>query len=87
MERDASKKIEVFHNRCLWSMLGITKTLQRLGCISSVQVAKWFEMEESLEDTIAVTRLQWLGHMARMNDDRIPKRLHFDDCRLHFGWL
>ena len=79
-KRVASRKIEVFHNRCLRNILGITKMQQRLGRISSVQVAKWFGMEESLEEMIAARRLWWLGHVARMNDDCTPKRLLF-------GWL
>ena len=36
-------------------------------------------MEESLEDLIIARRLRWLGHVARMNEERIPKTL--------FGWL
>ena len=79
-KRDASRKIEVFHKRCLRSILGITTMQQRLGHISNVEVAKWYGMEESLEEMVAARRLQWLGHVARMNDDRILKKLLL-------GWL
>ena len=37
-------------------------------------------MEESLEDIIAARRLRWLGHMARMDDHRLQKKVLF-------GWL
>ena len=37
-------------------------------------------MEESLEDFVASRRLRWLGHVARMEDDRLPKKILF-------GWL
>ena len=47
---------------------------------SSVQIAKYFGMEESLENLITARRLRWLGHMARMDESRIPKRMLF-------GWL
>ena len=48
--------------------------------ISTIQVAKRFGMKESLEDIIAARRLRWLGHMARMDDHRLPKKVLF-------GWL
>ena len=34
----------------------------------------------SLADMISYRRLRWLGHVARMNDNRLPKQLLF-------GWL
>ena len=37
-------------------------------------------MEDSLEDIITARRLRWLGHLARMEDDRVPKKVLF-------GWL
>jgi len=33
-----------------------------------------------MKDLLPVRRLHWLGHMAKMSDDRIPKKLLF-------GWL
>ena len=37
-------------------------------------------MDEALEDVVIARRLRWLAHVARMQEDRIPKRLLF-------GWL
>ena len=37
-------------------------------------------MEESLEDMVIARRLCWLGHVARMSEERIPKNVLF-------GWL
>ena len=51
-----------FHNRCLRGILGIMSVQQHLQDMSSVQVAKQFRMEESLEDMIVLRRLRWLGH-------------------------
>ena len=53
---------------------------QRLQHISSVQVAKQFGMEESLEDMIVLRTLRRLGHLARMDDHRLPKNILL-------GWL
>ena len=79
-KRDAVRKLEVFHNRCLRGILGISAMQQRMEHISSVQLAKRFGMEESLEDMVMARQLCWLGHVARMSEERIPKKVLF-------GWL
>ncbi len=34
----------------------------------------------SLGDMVMDRKLQWLGHIGRMGDDRLPKNIHlFDD--------
>ena len=79
-KHDTTRKLEVFHNQCLRGIMGITSRQQRMEHISSVQMAKQFGMKESLEDLIVARRLRWLGHVARMEDHRIPKKILF-------GWL
>ena len=79
-KRDTTRKLEVFHHRCLRGILGVTAAQQRAEHISSIQVAKFLGMEESLEDMIIARRLRWLGHIARMDDGRIPKKMLF-------GWF
>ena len=78
--RNITRKLESFHNRCLRGILGITSEQQRTERITSIQIAKRFGMEDSLEDTITARRLRWLGHLARMEGDRVPKKVLF-------GWL
>ena len=39
-----------------------------------------FGMKESLKDFVSARRLRLLGHLARMEEDRLPKKLLF-------GWL
>ncbi len=60
-KRDATKKMEAFHNRCLRQIVGITSAQQRTELISSVQVACQFGMEESLEDIVIARRLEMAG--------------------------
>ena len=79
-KRDTSHKMDVFHNRCLQSIMGITKAQQRMSHISSIQVGGLCGMQESLEDIITARRFRWLGHLARMDDNCIPKKFLF-------GWL
>ena len=79
-KRENSRKLEVFHNRCLRSILGISTSPQRTEHISSVQVSQIFGMEESLEDFVSARRLCWLGHLAQMEEEPLPKKLLF-------GWL
>ena len=65
-KRENSRKLEVFHNRCLRSILGISTARQRTEQISRVQLGQIFGMEESLEDLVSARRLRWLGHLAQM---------------------
>ena len=37
-------------------------------------------MRESIGNLLTLARLRWLGHVASMSDDRMPKRILF-------GWL
>ena len=73
------RRLEGFHHRCLRSILGIGRMQQCLQHISNERVRQWVGMPTSLEVMIA-RRLQWLGHVARMDDSRLPKQLLF-------GWL
>ena len=79
-KRAVTRKLESFNNKCLRRILGITKAQQRTGRITSAEVRRRFGVEEMLEDVIAAKRLRWAGHVARMEDCRLPKRLMF-------GWL
>ena len=43
--------------------------------LSSVQIGKHVGMRESMKDLITARRLRWPRHVARMDEDRIPKRV------------
>ena len=79
-KRVSTQKVGVFNNRCLRHIMNISRAEQRAGYISSVQMRRNFGMDKALEDVVIARRLRWLGHVARMQEDRIPKRPLF-------GWL
>ena len=67
------KKLDSFHNRCVRTILGISNKQQWEQRITSMEIRrKWGDLESA---TIKVKkrRLEWLGHVARMSDHRIPK--------------
>ena len=74
------RKLEAFHHCCLRSVMGISRTQQIVQHISNEEVQEWFDMRIPLAEMIACRRLQWLGHIARMDDLRLPKQFLF-------GWL
>ena len=72
--------LETFHHRCLRTLLGISRAFQISRHISNEEVRSRAGLTVSLVNMISCRRLHWLGHVARMNDDRLPKQLLF-------GWL
>ena len=77
---DGGKCLEVFHHRCLRTLLGISRALHISRHNGNEEVRSLAGLIESLVDMISCRRLCWLDHVARMNDDRLPKQLLF-------GWL
>ena len=61
-------------------MLGITNQKQWQECISSAMVREQWEDIETIETKVVKRCLEWLGHLARMPANRLPKQ-----CL--FGWL
>ena len=74
------KKLNSFHHRCVRTVLGITKQKQWEGRISSVMVREQWGDVETIETKLVRKRLEWLGHLARMQDHHLLKI-----CL--FGWL
>ena len=60
--------------------MGIGKAVQWAQHITTIQLAEHFGMQETVSNLLNLARLRWLGHVARMSDDCIPKQILF-------GWL
>ena len=71
--RSDLKRLDSFHNRCLRNILGISRQQQRSQRITSDSVRQRWGDTDTLTDKIFKRRAEWLGHLARMPDNRIPK--------------
>ena len=72
--------LEKFHNRCMRGILGITRGQQWEQRIKTSEIRGLVGLSESMDDSIRQRRMRWLGHVARMGEERIPKKILF-------GWL
>ena len=62
------RRLEVFHHRCVRSVLGITNWQQWKEHISSRTVREKWDDVESISTKLMKRRLEWLGNLARMPD-------------------
>ena len=73
------RQLEAFHNRCVRVILDVSRSQQweeRLTTASLHHLCG----TESVSTVVLRRRLQWLGHVARMDESRLPKQFLF-------GWL
>ena len=67
------KRLNTFHHQCIRSVLGIRNKQQWEEHISSEMIRKRWEDEETITTKLMKRHLEWLGHVARMSNSRIPK--------------
>ena len=72
-------KLERFHRRCIRTMTGTSRRKQWTRHIKSTQLEKRIGLE-SLEYYIRARTLRWVGHLVRMDYNRLPRQLLF-------GWI
>ena len=78
--RKHKRKLNSAHHRCIRIILGISNRQQWSSHISMAEIRmRWGDLE-SATDKVQKRRLEWLGHLARMESARIPKSILF-------GWL
>jgi len=71
--------LTTFHNRCVWTILGVTRYSQWKEHITTAQLAAQFGMAHLIADYLLDRRLRWLGHLGRMDEGRTPKQLLFGE--------
>jgi hypothetical protein len=66
------QRLEVFHNRCLRCICGLSK----LSHVTNFDLKK-LTGQKSIQSLIMTSRLRWLGHVMRMSAGRAPKQILF----------
>ena len=79
IKAESVRRLTSFHNRCIRSMMGVTKHQQWRERITSRRLAAAFGMEETMPNLLMKQCLRWLGHVARMKPFRLPKQLLFGE--------
>ena len=71
------RRLSTFYMQCLRTVLGITRLDAWQERISNDQLLEMWGDKRPLAVRIRQRRLEWLGHVARMPPERIPKILLF----------
>ena len=74
------KRLNTFHHRCIRTVLGISNREQWEHHITSDMTRVLWGDIETMTTKVTKRRMEWLGHIARMSNHRIPKIALF-------GWL
>ena len=78
-----TRRLNVFHNRCVRTILGVQQWQERL---TTQALTERFGMPWTIPDVIMEQWLKWLGHVGRMDEGRLPKKLLFGELRKTEPW-
>ena len=67
------KKLDSFHNRCVRTVLGVSNREQWSQRITSAELRRRWGDTETATVKVMKCRLEWLGHVAKMPENRTPK--------------
>ena len=67
--RKYNKKLNTFHHRCIWIILGISNRQQWSECITMGEVRRRWGDEETAAEKIQKRRLEWTPHMHALSKD------------------
>lgn len=69
------RRLAAFHHRCVRFLLDIPRETQWQEHISNTTLLERAKVQP-IEETLKTRRLRWLGHVARMDDYRMPKTMY-----------
>ena len=68
------RRLRVFYAKCIRIMYGITRNQQWKKRISNEKLREKLGLQ-SIDEIIDSRCLRWVGHVIRMNNDRLPKQI------------
>ena len=74
--------LNYFYNRCIQTILGVTRYQQWNERLTSWSLSHRFGLQHSISDIILEQRLRWLGHVGRMDEERLLNRLLFGELNM-----
>ena len=77
-----TRRLNSFHNRCIRTILGVKRYQQWNERLTSQSLSHRFGLQHSISDIILEQRLRWLGHVGRMDEERLPNRLLFRELNM-----
>ena len=72
------RRLAAFHHRCVRFLLDIRRVTQWQEHISNNTLLERAKVQP-IEEALKTRRLRWLGHVARMDDSRMPKCILFGE--------
>ena len=73
------QRLNVIHHHCVRVIVSVSRRQQWGDRISSETLAKTLGIPGNIGCIIRERRFQWLGHVARTNNSRIPKFAFFGE--------
>ena len=87
------RRLDAFHHQCLYDTLVLSRKRRKSERITHAQLRLMLGDTISISDRVRHCQLEWLGHVVRMEDARLPKRLLFSSlpfprpaCGPHLLW-
>ena len=76
------RRLNSFHNCCIRTILGVKRYQQWNERLTSQSLSYRFGLQHSISDIILEQRLRWLGHVGRMDEERLPNRFLFGELNM-----
>ena len=73
------ERLNLFHRRCVRTMAGLSRWQQQKKHVHDGELAEKLELE-TMKFYLRRRTLKWVGHVVRMDYDRLPRKLLF-------GWV